>query len=183
MTLRAVPTLTTTGNMACPCTSECCARSSEIVTPRSVTDIYFGHSQRYLTDFVTQSLDTSNDVTSVVSRYRERLVHYLFGLADFGEGDQRCEALAQGDYHLMRGRNFMRHLRKMDGGFPEAQTVNYIPKIQHDPLGMFTSRPGLEKLFAINFDGGESPVAVGDADPDRQVSLLSVSSDLLGRSS
>lgn len=123
------------------------------------------YSQSYLSDFIADSLDSTNDVESVVQRYRRRIVSYLYGLADHGAGDTRCEALAQGTTHLGRGRNFMRHLTQMDGGFPPAHTVNYIPNVAHDGLGMFESQPGLERLFYINLNGTESPTAVGDDDP------------------
>ncbi|GAK62057.1 carbohydrate-binding wsc protein [Moesziomyces antarcticus] len=122
------------------------------------------YSQSYLSDFITDSLDTTNDVESVVQRYRRRVVSYLFGLADHGKGDTRCEARAQGTTHLGRGRNFVKHLTDMDGGFPAAHTVNYIPNVSHDGLGMFTSQAGLERLFFINLNGTETPTAVGDDD-------------------
>lgn len=122
------------------------------------------YSQSYLSDFIADSLDSTNDVESVVQRYRRRIVSYLFGLADHGKGDTRCEALAQGTTHLGRGRNFIRHLTEMEGGFPSAHSVNYIPNVSHDGLGMFQSQPGLERLFFINLNGTESPTAVGDDD-------------------
>lgn len=80
------------------------------------------------------------------------------------KADTRCEALAQGTTHLGRGRNFIQHLTEMDGGFPAAHTVNYIPNVSHDGLGMFQSKAGLERLFYINLNGTESPTAVGDDD-------------------
>lgn len=58
----------------------------------------------------------------------------------------------------------MQHLADMDGGFPATHTVNYVPNVSHDGLGMFTSRPGLERLFFINLNGTETPTAVGDND-------------------
>ncbi|SNX81930.1 uncharacterized protein MEPE_00635 [Melanopsichium pennsylvanicum] len=122
------------------------------------------YSQSYLSDFIADSLDSTNDVESIVQRYRRRIVSYLFGLADHGKGDTRCEALAQGTTHLGRGRNFVKHLTQMDGGFPAAHTVNYIPGVAHDGLGMFQSKAGLERLFFINLNGTESPTAVGDDD-------------------
>ncbi|PWZ01410.1 hypothetical protein BCV70DRAFT_73409 [Testicularia cyperi] len=123
-----------------------------------------GYSQSYLSDFIADSLDTSNDIESVITRYRRRIVSYLFGLADHGRGDTRCEARAQGLTHLGRGRNFVKHLQQMDGGFPEAHTVNFVPNVTHDGLGMFQSKAGLERLFYINLNGTESPTAVGNDD-------------------
>ncbi|EPQ29027.1 uncharacterized protein PFL1_03317 [Pseudozyma flocculosa PF-1] len=122
------------------------------------------YGQRYLSDFISQSLDTSNDIESVVARYRRRVVSYLFGLADDGLGDTGCEARAQGLNHLSRGRNFVKHLSGMDDGFPDTHSVEYIRGVAHDALGMFTSRAGLERLFYINLDGTELPTAVGDDD-------------------
>lgn len=122
------------------------------------------YSQSYLSDFIADSLDSTNDVESVVQRYRRRVVSYLFGLEDHGKGDTRCEALAQGTTHLGRGRNFVKHLTEMQGGFPTAHSVNYIEGVSHDGLGMFQSQAGLERLFYINLNGTESPTAVGDDD-------------------
>ncbi|PWN54335.1 hypothetical protein IE53DRAFT_296036, partial [Violaceomyces palustris] len=142
--------------------------------PRSVQDCpetynnwKFGlaiYSQRYLSDFISKSLDTSNNISSVIDRYRKRAVSYLFGLLDSSPGDMRCEAKAQGLTHLSRGRNFIAHLDQLEGGFPSTHTVNFIPNVSHDGLGMFTSKAGLERLFYINLDGTESPSAVGDDD-------------------
>lgn len=123
-----------------------------------------GYSQSYLSDFIADSLDTTNDVESVVQRYRRRIISYLFGLEDHGKGDTRCEALAQGTTHLGRGRNFVKHLEGMDGGFPNTHSVNYVEGVSHDGLGMFQSKAGLERLFFINLNGTESPTAVGDDD-------------------
>ena len=123
-----------------------------------------GYSQSYLSDFIADSLDTSNDVESVVQRYRRRIVSYLFGLADHGKGDTSCEALAQGTTHLGRGRNFVKHLSQLPGGFPAAHSVNYVPNVAHDGLGMFQSKAGLERLFFINLNGTEAPTAVGNDD-------------------
>ncbi|SJX60648.1 uncharacterized protein SRS1_11876 [Sporisorium reilianum f. sp. reilianum] len=122
------------------------------------------YSQSYLSDFIADSLDTTNEVESVVQRYRRRIVSYLYGLDDHGRGDTGCEALAQGTTHLDRGRNFVRHLTQLDGGFPAAHTVNYVPGVAHDGLGMFSSKPGLERLFFIHLNGTEVPTAVGDDD-------------------
>ncbi|EST06529.1 hypothetical protein PSEUBRA_004437 [Kalmanozyma brasiliensis GHG001] len=122
------------------------------------------YSQSYLSDFIADSLDDANDVESIVQRYRRRIVSYLFGLADHGKGDTACEALAQGTTHLGRGRNFVQHLTGLDGGFPTAHSVNFIPNVSHDGLGMFSSQAGLERLFFINLNGTESPTAVGDDD-------------------
>lgn len=122
------------------------------------------YSQSYLSDFITDSLDTSKEVESVVQRYRRRIVSYLLGLADHEPGDSGCEAFAQGTTHLARGRNFVRHLTDLQGGFPASHTVDYIPDVGHDPLGMFRSKAGLERLFFINLNGTESPTAVGDDD-------------------
>lgn len=122
------------------------------------------YSQTYLSDFIAESLDTTNEVESVIERYRRRIVSYLYGLADHGKGDTGCEALAQGTTHLSRGRNFIRHLSELEGGFPAAHSVNYIPNVSHDGLGMFQSQAGLERLFFINLNGTESPTAVGDDD-------------------
>ncbi|KAN0060514.1 hypothetical protein ACQY0O_007849 [Thecaphora frezii] len=119
------------------------------------------YGQRYLSDFIEESLDTTSDIESVVSRYRRRIVSYLFGLADDGLGDTGCEARAQGNDHIGRGVYYMQHLAEMDGGFPESHTVNYVPGVAHDALGMMTSRAGLERLFYINLDGTEVPKAVG----------------------
>jgi hypothetical protein len=58
------------------------------------------YTQRYLSSFMSESLDSSKDVEDVRRRYtRERKVHYLYGLADHEVGDNRCEAFAQGDTH------------------------------------------------------------------------------------
>lgn len=122
------------------------------------------YSQSYLSDFIAQSLNTDNDIESVIIRYRKRIVAYLLGLADHGKGDTRCEAKAQGLTHLTRGRNFIKHLEQMDGGFPATHSVDYIANVSHDGPGMFQSKAGLERLFYINLNGTESPTAVGDDD-------------------
>jgi pimeloyl-ACP methyl ester carboxylesterase len=147
------------------------------------------YSQSYLSDFITDSLDSTNDVESVVQRYRRRIVSYLFGLADHGLGDIRCEALAQGTTHLGRGQNFVKHLSSMEGGFPSAHSVNYIANVSHDGLGMFKSNPGLERLFYINLNGTECPTAVGDDDQiasqwagENQTSMTSPASNALNPS-
>lgn len=38
-----------------------------------------GYNQRYLGQFVKESLNGGNEVGSIVTRYGERIVHYLFG--------------------------------------------------------------------------------------------------------
>lgn len=51
---------------------------------------------RYLGAFVRESLDSKSDITDIRVRYvRDRVVHYLFGTADHGAGDVRCEAFAR----------------------------------------------------------------------------------------
>ncbi|CDW98083.1 hypothetical protein [Sporisorium scitamineum] len=96
------------------------------------------YSQSYLSDFIADSLDTTNEVESVVQRYRRRIVSYLYGLDDHGKGDTGCEALAQGTTHLGRGSNFIKHLSGLEGGFPAAHSVNYVAGVAHDGLGMFS---------------------------------------------
>lgn len=51
---------------------------------------------RYLGDIVRESLDSTSDLIDVRVRYlRDRQVHYLYGTADFGQGDTHCEALTR----------------------------------------------------------------------------------------
>lgn len=126
------------------------------------------YEQRYLSDFVRESLDQQNDVTDVRKRYSEqRLVHYLFGTADHGKGDTRCEAVTQGLTHLERGRNYMRHLADVVNDESIAavtaniHTVDYIKNVSHDGLGMFMSKAGIERLFYTNVLGEEEPQGVG----------------------
>lgn len=122
------------------------------------------YNQSYLADFVADSLNSTDDVENIVQRYRRRVINYLYGLADHGPGDTRCEALTQGTTHLARGRYFMKYLAAMPGGFPASQTVDYVPGIAHDPMGMFISDAGITRLFYDNLNGTERPTAVGDDD-------------------
>ncbi|CEH12578.1 hypothetical protein CBOM_00553 [Ceraceosorus bombacis] len=140
-------------------------------------------SQRYLKSFIQQSLDAKSEVLDVRVRYSEiRLVHYLFGLDDFGPGDTRCQALTQGPHHLGRGQNFLQHLdtqvlgprREADaaqhgsdnlqGWGKASHTSDFVKGCSHDPMCMWLSKQGIERLFFTNADGEEGPRGVGDDD-------------------
>ena len=54
--------------------------------------------------------DVVKDVDFVVNRFRQRKVHYAFGLLDNGVGDTHCEAGTQGTTHLSRGAEFVKML-------------------------------------------------------------------------
>ncbi|KAL6231026.1 hypothetical protein BDW75DRAFT_221257 [Aspergillus navahoensis] len=88
----------------------------------------------------------------VRERYFSRNIFYGFGLDDYGNGDQRCEAQWQGDTHLERGQNFDKMLQDLSGGFPETQSVDYIPGVGHENYDMFVSEPMQRKIFL--FDTG-----------------------------
>lgn len=75
----------------------------------------------------------------VRERYFSRNIFYGFGLDDHGDGDGHCEAQWQGDSHLERGQNFDKMLQDLSDGFPETQSVDYIPGVAHDNYKMVSS--------------------------------------------
>ncbi|KAK0201360.1 hypothetical protein DFS33DRAFT_1346582 [Desarmillaria ectypa] len=84
--------------------------------------------------------------SGIVERYNGRNMHYAWGLADDGNGDTRCQAMAQGNTHLSRGQNFVKMLEGM-GGIANLTTVDWVPNISHYNEGMMTSEGGIDKLF------------------------------------
>jgi hypothetical protein len=72
----------------------------------------------------------------VRERYFSRNIFYGFGLDDHGDGDGHCEAKWQGDSHLERGQNFDKMLQDLSDGFPETQSVDYIPGVAHENYKM-----------------------------------------------
>lgn len=72
-----------------------------------------GYDQRYLGEFVKESLRDNNDIGSIVLRYGERIIHYLYGTDDHGVGSDSCLAMIQGVDHISRGLNFIRHLTEL----------------------------------------------------------------------
>ncbi|KAL5040749.1 hypothetical protein BDW71DRAFT_193217 [Aspergillus fruticulosus] len=97
-------------------------------------------------------------------RYFSRNIFYGFGLDDHGNGDQHCEAQWQGDTHIERGQNFDKMLQDLSGGFPETQSVDYIPGVAHEDYKMFVSEPMQRKIFL--FDTGNATEDVPDGDDD-----------------
>ncbi|KAL3429771.1 hypothetical protein BDV09DRAFT_200286 [Aspergillus tetrazonus] len=86
----------------------------------------------------------------VRERYFSRNIFYGFGLDDHGDGDGHCEAQWQGDSHLERGQNFDKMLQDLSDGFPETQSVDYIPGVAHDNYKMFVSEPMQRKMFLFD---------------------------------
>lgn len=86
----------------------------------------------------------------VRERYFSRNIFYGFGLDDHGDGDGHCEAQWQGDSHLERGQNFDKMLQDLSDGFPETQSVYYIPGVAHDNYKMFVSEPMQRKMFLFD---------------------------------
>ncbi|KAL4764242.1 uncharacterized protein BDW70DRAFT_156899 [Aspergillus foveolatus] len=86
----------------------------------------------------------------VRERYFSRNIFYGFGLDDHGDGDGHCEAQWQGNSHLERGQNFDKMLQDLSDGFPETQSVDYIPGVAHDNYKMFVSEPMQRKMFLFD---------------------------------
>ncbi|KAG7439897.1 uncharacterized protein BT62DRAFT_1013347 [Guyanagaster necrorhizus] len=84
--------------------------------------------------------------SGIVERYNGRNMNYAWGLTDYANGDDRCEASAQGKNHIRRGKNFVKMLKAM-GGIPNLTTVDWAANIGHSNEGMMTSEGGIDKLF------------------------------------
>jgi len=85
------------------------------------------------------------DRNTLVERYLNRKVHYAFGEADDGSGDNRCQARTQGRTHIERGRKFMETIDGL-GGLRVGSTVDYIPNAVHSGDQMAKSERGKERV-------------------------------------
>lgn len=84
--------------------------------------------------------------SGIVEKYNGRNMNYDWGLTDYANGDHRCQAAAQGEDHVTRGKNFVQMLEDM-GGIPNLTTIDWAPNIGHSNEGMMTSEGGIDKLF------------------------------------
>lgn len=84
------------------------------------------------------------------SRYVERNVTYLLGQLDIDPHhpvlDRSCPAEAEGAYRLIRGRNYVRYLKKRHPRGTK-QTEAEVPGVDHDGNAMFTSACGVAVIF------------------------------------
>ena len=95
----------------------------------------------------------------IKDQYAQRRVTYLLGGDDTdpnGDGvDTDCPAVIQGRYRLERGLTYNKYLRHFYGpAIAALHEAVVVPGVGHDSQGMFTSAPGLSRLFG---NGGSTP--------------------------
>ncbi|KAL4805379.1 hypothetical protein BDV18DRAFT_140789 [Aspergillus unguis] len=88
-----------------------------------------------------------NDREGIKERYLSRNIYYGYGTADTQRGDHHCEASLQGDSHLERGRNFIKMLEDLPGGFPENQSVHWVDGVGHEDYKMFHAENMQRRMF------------------------------------
>ncbi|KAK0201354.1 hypothetical protein DFS33DRAFT_1346524 [Desarmillaria ectypa] len=109
------------------------------------TDVYKYGLESGFPGYVTRNA-RELDRSGIVERYNGRNMHYAWGLADYGNGDTRCQVMAQGNTQISRGQNFVKMLEGM-GGIPNLTTIDWVPNIGHSSEGMMASEGGIDKLF------------------------------------
>lgn len=84
-------------------------------------------------------------------------------LADCARRARAALTVTEGDSHLQRGRRFTEHVAAVgkSQNVTVAHTTNYIAGVSHDPIGMFTSRHGILRLFLSNINGTERASGTG----------------------
>ncbi|WFD33284.1 hypothetical protein MCUN1_000097 [Malassezia cuniculi] len=95
--------------------------------------------------------DAQQDPGMAIERFRQRRIHYSFGLLDNGDGDTHCQALSQGANHLQRGANFVKMLDDM-GGFPQNHSVSYVARISHQDYPMMAALSSVDFIFGNSSD-------------------------------
>ncbi|WFD33012.1 hypothetical protein MSPP1_004069 [Malassezia sp. CBS 17886] len=93
----------------------------------------------------------TQNVSEWVENFRNRSVHYAFGLLDNGAGDTHCEASVQGANHLQRGTYFAQMLSQMPGGFPANHNVSFIAGISHQDYPMIAATESMDFIFGSNY--------------------------------
>lgn len=97
--------------------------------------------------------DVIANTTAVIERYRNRIVHYAFGLLDNGPGDTHCEAVMQGGNHLDRGSNWVQMMGAMSGGFPmQSQSVAFVANASHQDYAMMSANSSVAFIFKSGYD-------------------------------
>lgn len=84
------------------------------------------------------------------ARYVKRRVTYLLGLLDIDPNhpvlDKSCSGELEGEYRLIRGRNYVRYLQQRHPEGTNHDEVD-VPGVDHDGAAMFTSPCGVAVLF------------------------------------
>ena len=93
-------------------------------------------------------------IDSIISMYGKREVAYILGELDNDPSsstlDVSCEAMLQGRYRLERGTIYFNHLLDLYGDkLLDSQTIDTVPGVGHNSLGMYTSAIGLCHLFDL----------------------------------
>ena len=87
--------------------------------------------------FVHYSPAASTSVQELTLRFRQRRLLYLHGERDFGTGDERPLAMAQGKNRFERSKNWCNHLHSLV--WPALHTFAYVPNVGHDAGKMMAS--------------------------------------------
>ncbi|PWY97963.1 hypothetical protein BCV70DRAFT_202455 [Testicularia cyperi] len=93
-----------------------------------------------------------HDKAYFLQRYlKHRHIHFVQGGDDYGTGDERPAAMAQGANRAERANNYYHHLEEMRqslGLQNNPWSVDWVPGVAHDSHAMTTSDAAISKIFA-----------------------------------
>lgn len=119
---------------------------------KGIDDYKYGLAKG-LPDYVQTPLGGKS---AFMSKVANRKLDLVIGDDDYGNGDTRCQAEAQGSNHKQRGRLWKDSIEKLYGSWPSKWSYAKAPGCKHDDQCIFNSDAGLQHLFRDGFQSTQS---------------------------
>ena len=88
----------------------------------------------------------------LLNRFKNRRVHYSYGMDDNGGTSSKCAAEAQGPNRLSRGAYWLKSLESVFGGFPESHSADFATCISHQDYPMLSHYEALKFIMSSKND-------------------------------
>lgn len=88
----------------------------------------------------------------LLNRFKNRRVHYSYGMDDNGGTSEKCAFQAQGPNRLSRGAYWLKSLESVFGGFPKSHTADFATCISHQDYPMMSHYESLKFIISSKSD-------------------------------
>ncbi|WFD42861.1 hypothetical protein MPSI1_001511 [Malassezia psittaci] len=102
--------------------------------------------------FTKYARSEAKDTSSLLRRFKNRRVHYSFGMDDNGGQSDQCAVTTQGPNRVSRGAFWIKHLVSVFDGLPQSHTADFATCISHQDYPMLAHYQALKFIFSSQLD-------------------------------